>query len=55
MNNIDQIEKDKLFTGSTYTATRGHQRKLAKKQHRLKIRLNSFSLRLIDSWNALLI
>ena len=33
--------------------TRGHQFKLAKKQHRLKIRSNSFSLRVIDSWNAL--
>ena len=53
MNNIDQIEKEKLFTVSTYTATRRHQLKLAKKQHRLKVRSNSFSLRVTDSWNAL--
>ena len=33
MNNIYQIEKEKLITVSTYTATRGHQLKLAKKQH----------------------
>ena len=26
MNNIDQIEKEKLFTVSTYTATRGQTR-----------------------------
>ena len=52
MNNIDQIEKEKLFTVSTYTATRGHQLKLAKEQHRLKVPSNSFSLRVNDSWNA---
>ena len=43
MNDIDQVEKDKLFEFPTYTATRGH---------RLKVRSNSFSLRVIDSWNA---
>ena len=53
IHNIDKIDKDKLFTFPTYTATRRHQFKLAKKQHRLKIRSNSFSLRVIDSWNAL--
>ena len=53
INNIDQIEKENLFTVSTYTATRGHQLKLAKKQHRCKVRSNSFSLRVIGSWNAL--
>ena len=53
MNDIDQVEKDKLFEFPTYTATRGHQSKLAKKQHRLKVRLNSFSLRVIESWNSL--
>ena len=57
MNNIDKIDKDKLFAFPTYTVTRGqqsgHQFKLAKKHHRLKLRSNSFSLRVIDSWNAL--
>ena len=53
MNNIDQIEKEKLFTVVTYTAIRGHQLKLAKKQLRIKVRSNSFSLRVIDTWNAL--
>ena len=53
MNDIDQVDKDKLFEFPTYTATRGHQFKLAKKQHRLKVRSNSFSLRVIDSWNSL--
>ena len=39
MHNIDKIitDKDKLFTFPTYTVTKGHQLKLAKKQHRLKI------------------
>ena len=41
-HNIDKIDKDKLFAFPTYTATRGHNFKLAKKQHRLKIRSNSF-------------
>ena len=53
MNNIDQIQKEKLFTVSTYTATRGHQFKHAKKQYRLKVWSNSFSLRVTDSANAL--
>ena len=45
MHSIDKLDKDKLFALPTYTVTRG--------QHRLKIRSNSFSLRVIDSWNAL--
>ena len=53
MNNIDQVEKDTFFKFPTYAATRGHQFKLAKKQHRLKVRSKSFSLRVIDSWNSL--
>ena len=36
MHNIDKIDKDKLFAFPTYTVKRGHQFKLAKKQHRLK-------------------
>ena len=53
MNNIDQIENEKLFTVSTFTATRGQQLKHTKEQHRHKVRSNSFSLRVTDSWNAL--
>ena len=53
MHNIDKIDKDKLFAFPAYTVTRGHKLKLAKKQHRLKIRPISFSLGVIDSWNAL--
>ena len=53
MNNIEQVEKDTFFKFPNYAATRGHQFKLAKKQHRLKVRSNSFSLRVIDSWNSL--
>ena len=49
MDNIDHIEKNVLFTTSLYAATRGHRLKFAKKKHRLKIRANSFGLRVIDS------
>ena len=57
MNDIDDVDKEKIFTVSTYT-TRGHSLKLAKnknkkRRHRLKVRSNSFSIRVIDSWNAL--
>ena len=44
MNNIDQVEKDTFFKFPTSAATRGHQFKLVKKQHSLKVRSNSFSL-----------
>ena len=53
MNNIDQVETDTFFNFPNYATTRGHQFKLAKKKHRLKVRSNSFSLRVIDSWNSL--
>ena len=48
LNKIDEIDKDKFFTVSTYTSTRGHPRKLLKKRHRLKVRSNSFSLRAVS-------
>ena len=53
MNDNDNVDKEKIFTVSTYTATRGHTLKFAKKRHRLKVRSNSFSIWVIDSWNAL--
>ena len=33
LNDIDIVEKDKLFTRAQYTATRGHSFKLRKKDH----------------------
>ena len=44
LNTIDEIDKDKFFTVSTYTSTRGHPRKVVKKHHWLKVQSNSFSL-----------
>ena len=55
MNGISDVDKEKFFTISNYmyTATRGHSMKFAKRRHRLKVRSNSFSIRVIDSWNSL--
>ena len=50
---IDEVDKNKLFTLSEYTATRGHSFKLFKRRLRLKIRANSFSNRVVDTWNSL--
>ena len=53
-HNIEKIDKDKLFAFRTYTMTRGHQLKLAKKQHKLlTVRSYSFNLKVICPWNAL--
>ena len=53
MRGIDKIDRDKLFTLSRYTATRGHSLKHFKKRSRLKIRANTFSNRVVDNWNSL--
>ena len=50
---IDEVDKNKLFTLSEYTATRGHSFKLFKRRSRLKIRANSFSNRVVNTWNSL--
>ena len=53
-NNISDVDKEKFFTVSRYTATRGHHPlKFAKNQHRLKVRSSSFNLWVIDSENCL--
>ena len=53
MNGINYVDKDKFFKVSNYEGTQGHSMKLAKRQHGLKVRANSFSIRVIDSWNSL--
>ena len=55
LHDIDNVDKNKLFTMSTgtYTATRGHSLKLFKKQSRLNIRANTFSNRVVENWNSL--
>ena len=53
LNNIDIIEKDRLFTMATYSSTRGHPQKLFKKRSNRNIRMNSFSNRVVEKWNNL--
>ena len=53
LHKIDKIEKGKLFTMSTYTRNRGHSLKIFKPRARLNVRKNCFSIRVVDSWNAL--
>ena len=50
---INEVDKNKLFTLSQYTATRGNSFKLFKRRPRLKIHANSFSNRVVDTWNSL--
>ena len=53
LNDIDKVDKDKLFTMSNYGSTRGHPKKLFKERPRLNIRANSFSNRVVNVWNNL--
>ena len=53
LHGIDKIDKDKLFTPALYRATRGHSYKLQKKRSRLNVRANTFSNRVVDTWNNL--
>ena len=53
LHDIDNVDMNKLFTKSTYTATRGHSLKLFKKRSRLNIRANTFSNRVVENWNSL--
>ena len=53
LNNIDKVDKDKLFALSEYISTRGHPMKLYKERPRLNIRANSFSNRVVNVWNNL--
>ena len=54
LNEIDQAEKEKLFTQAQYTATRGHAFKLHKRRSRLNIQANTFSNHVVNSRNGLL-
>lgn len=53
LNDIDIVDRDKLFKLATYSQTRGHPFKLYKERSRLNIRMNSFSNRVINTWNEL--
>ena len=53
LHDIDKVDKNKLFSMSEYTATRGHSLKLFKRRSRLQIRVNYFSNRVVDAYNSL--
>ncbi len=53
MQDIDLIDKNKLFTMASCTRTRGHSKKLFKRRARLNVRVNMFSNRVTDTWNSL--
>ena len=53
LHDIDKVDKNKLFTLSEYTSTRGHSLKLFKRRSRLKIRANRFGNRVVDTCNNL--
>ena len=53
LNDIDKVDKNKLFSVITYNRTRGHPKKLFKERSRLNVRANSFSSRVVNIWNQL--
>ena len=53
LNNTDLVNKDKLLKIATYQAMRGHPLKLFKRRSWVNVRANSFSIRVIDTWNLL--
>ena len=53
MKGFTDIEKDKFFKISDSRNLRGHSLKLAKKHSNLDIRLNFFTVRIINNWNRL--
>ncbi len=52
LHGLDDMKWQDMFTLST-THTRGHSLKLYKKQGRTTQRINTFALRVVDSWNSL--
>ena len=52
VNQIDNINLETFFTLNTHS-TRGHAWKLNKPRANSKIRQNTFSVRVINDWNAL--
>ena len=53
INNIDCVDQDKFFTMSLNRTTRGHSKKIFKNRYRLNVRANSFSNRIVNTWNSL--
>lgn len=53
LQDIDKVDKEKLFSTAQYRATRGHTYKLHKKRSRLNLRAGTFSNRVVNTWNQL--
>ena len=53
VHNYDKISNTELLRLSKYSRTRGHNFKLQKQTVKSEIRKNSFSNRVIDTWNSL--
>jgi len=47
------VDASTLFMFATYASTSGHNLKLCKPRAHTKVRLNSFSNRVINDWNNL--
>ena len=52
LNNYNSVNFEQFFELNE-SSTRGHEKKLFKKHHNLKIRRNFFSQRIVDIWNNL--
>ena len=50
---VDKIDTNDFFTLSENHRTRGHQKKLLKLRANTSLRLNSFSMRIVNDWNNL--
>ena len=53
IHKYDIISKRDLLKFSSYTRTRGHNLKLQKQTTKTELRKNSFSNRVVDTWNSL--
>ena len=52
LNNIDKVQYEQILPLSQ-TTTRGHSKKLYKKNCRTNVRKYSFSQRVVDEWNKI--
>ena len=52
-HNCDRVSNKELLSLPNYSRTRGHNIKLQKQTVKSEIRKNSFSNRVVDTWNNL--
>jgi hypothetical protein len=52
LNNIDKVQYEQILP-LNQTTTRGHSKKLYKKNCRTNVRKYSFSQRVVDEWNKI--